>query len=519
VAAPHQLATAAGLRMLHRGGNAIDAMVAVNAALGVLYPHMTGPGGDAFWLIYSASERRVYALNASGRAAAAATRQRYQSFGRTIPPYGVMSALTVPGAVDGWCQAQARFGRLPLRESLAPAIEYARDGFPLAPGVARAAASAWELLRSVPDTAATLLRADGSPPRPLETVRNPRLARTLSLLAEQGAEAFYRGPIALQVGEFMRRHGGVLCEEDFARHRSDWVEPIEVKYRGRRVVNLPPNSQGLAALQILGILDRFDSAELAGDSEYFLDLHVRTAALAYEDRDRYLTDPEFAVVPVEHLLSESHLNGLARAVRERVQPRRRRGAVPGGDTTFSCCVDAEGNAVGVIQSVYYGWGSGVVAGETGLLLHNRGCYFSLDPSHPNRLEPGKRTFHTLAAGLLLGPDGVPELVYGTMGADAQPQIQAAVVTRVLDQHKDVQAAIDAPRWVYSRAWGRGRGGVRLEGRFGAELAQRLRENGHEDVGLLEKWSDLMGHAQAIQVFPDRLEAGADPRADGVAMGY
>ena len=519
VAAPHRLAAAAGLRTLLEGGNAVDAMVACNAALGVVYPHMTGPGGDAFWLIFDAASRRAYALNASGRAGTAATRAVYLEGGASaIPVRGPRAALTVPGAVDGWIQSQRRFGRLPLSRSLAPAIAYARDGYPVSGGQARWTRSHRELLAESPEAAAVFLHADGQPYAAGELFRHPRLAATLEAIAEGGRAAFYEGPIAAAVSSYLRHQGGVLSADDFAAHVSDWEEPIAVEYRGLRAINLPPNSQGFSALQILGMLDTVDVGATAEDPAAYVDLVVRATALAFEDRDRYLTDPRFLHIPLDRLLSRDYLAERASAMATVVE-RGPAGSRPiGGDTTFSCCVDAEGNAAAVIQSLYFEWGSGVVAGETGLLLQNRGTFFSLDPDHHNRLEPGKRTFHTLTAAMLLA-EGKPALVYGAMGGEGQPQTQAALTTRVVDFGLDVQAATDAPRWLYGRTWGEAYRGLRLEGRFGAATVAELERRGHPRVELVADWDELLGHAQAIQVFGDRLEAASDPRSDGAALGY
>lgn len=530
VASPHQLASAAGLEILARGGNAVDAMVATSAALGVVYPHMSGPGGDAFWLIYDGRTGGAHALNASGRAAAGATRERYTRGGRrSIEPRGPLAALTVPGAVDGWWQAHARFGSRPFAECLAPAIRYARDGYPVSRGQARYTAQCRDLLAALPATAAAFLRLDGSPYRAGERMVRPQLAETLQAVAEGGRAAFYEGPIARVVGATLARLGGVLTADDFARHTSEWEEPIAIPYRAHTALNLPPNSQGFAALQILGVLERFDVRGLRDDPAAYIDLLVRATMLAFEDRDRYLADPAFEQTPLGRLLSPDYLSERAEQVRAGcpvhvdfppVSIPGRRGASQGRgeDTTFSCCVDEWGNAVGVIQSIYFEWGSGVVAGDTGVLLQNRGAAFSLDPSHPNRLGAGKRTAHTLTAAMLLDPTGRPALVYGNMGGEGQPQFQTAVATRILDFGLDVQAAVESPRWLYGRTWGEPFRGLRLEARLGEAVADRLRQRGHDRVSLVQPWDDLMGHAQAIQVLPDRLEAAADPRSDGAAMG-
>jgi gamma-glutamyltranspeptidase/glutathione hydrolase len=515
ISTPHELASVAGLGVLARGGTAVDAMVASNAALGVVYPHMTGVGGDAFWLIHDAAAGRQYALNATGRAGAAATRDAYAGTVE-IEPRGTRAALTVPGAVDGWVQAHGRFGRMSFADCLRPAIDQARDGFPVAQSLARCSAGWRDLLAATPTTAETYLRADRAPYRHGEVMHLPALADTLEAIAASGREAFYDGTIAAEIASYLARHGGLLTAEDFAAHRSDWVEPVRVGYRERTVLAPPPNSQGFAGLQILGMLEHVDVAALAGDAAGYIEAVVRATALAFEDRDRHLSDPQFADIPIERLLDEQYLAERAALLRNPVV-----GAVAApravGDTTFSCAVDANGNAAAVIQSLYQEWGSGVVAGDTGVLLQNRGCFFSLDPTHHNRLEPGKRTAHTLSAAMLVGESGL-ELVYGAMGGEGQPQTQATIATRIIDHGRTVQQAIDDPRWLLGRTWGDAHRGLRLEARFGADVAGALSARGVENVSLVEDYSEIMGHAQAIQVLPDHLEASADPRSDGAALG-
>lgn len=455
-------------------------------------------------------------LNASGRAARAATRDRYT--GAAIDFRGFGAALTAPGAVDGWIRAHQRFGRLPLKTCLQPAIAYARHGFPVSGSLARFSADCVELLRAVATTAATYLKKDGSPYRRGETMRNPRLADTLEAIAAYGREGFYGGRVARDIGGYLARHGGVLKTQDLEEHRSEWVTPATVRYRGRTAVAPPANSQGFAGLQILGILDHFDVAAVSDDPVAYIDAMVRATAVAFQDRDRYLTDPEHAEVAVQDLLDESYLASRAEVLNAALPavPVARPAAT--GDTTFSCAVDSYGNAAAVTQSIYAEWGSGVVAGDTGVLMQNRGSFFSLDPQHDNRLERGKRTAHTLTAGMLLGAGGL-ELVYGTMGGEGQPQTSAIVATRVIDHELSVQAAIDEPRWLLGRTWGEEHRGLRLEGRFGQQAADTLSARGHENVTLVDDYSQIMGHAQAIQVFRDRLEAAADPRSDGAALGF
>jgi gamma-glutamyltranspeptidase/glutathione hydrolase len=375
------------------------------------------------------------------------------------------------------------------------------------------------MLAAWPTTAAAFLKDDGSAYRVGETLRLPALAATLAEVAEGGRGAFYEGPIARRIATYLTAHGGVLTGDDLAAHRSDWVDPLRGSYRGLTVLTPPPNSQGFATLEILGILEHFDVAALAAEPARYVDLVVRATRAAFGDRDRYLTDPAFSPVPLDRLLGAEHLAELSRSLwrSAAIPPSRSPGLA--GDTTFSCAVDCDGNVAAVIQSLYFEWGSGVVAGDTGILLQNRGTSFSLDPSHPNRLEPGKRTFHTLTAALLLGKEGNPRLVLGTMGGEGQPQTQAAVVTRMIDHDMPVQMAIDAPRWLYGRTWGVEQHGLRLERGFGEAIIGELEVLGHQAVGVVEEFSDLMGHAQAICILPERLEAASDPRADGVAVGY
>ena len=519
VAAPHHTAAQAGLRMLQQGGSAVDAAIAANAVLGVGSPHRAGPGGDLFCLLWDAGAERLEALNASGRAARAATIDAYRERGlEQIPIRGPLAVVTVPGAVDGWGQLHRRLGRLPFADLFGPAIELAEAGFPIPESLAAWSVTAASLLEQDPTTRLTF-RPGSRPLRMGEPLALPTLARTLRAIAEGGTDVFYRGPIADRVADYLAARGGLLRADDFAGHRSDWVAPISVRYRGYRAYQLPPNTQGFAALEMLAILDGLDVSALGDLSAAYVHTLAEAARLAFADRDRYLTDPDFEEIPLARLLSPEHAADL----RGRIDPDRRSAApepvAAGGDTCDLCAVDRDGNAVSLIQSVFFDFGSGVVAGETGLLLQNRGSYFSLDPAHPNRLEPGKRTSHTIIPAMLFA-DGRPALVYGTMGGEGQPQTQAAVVTRMVDFGYDVQRAIEAPRWLYGRTWGAETTALSVEESFPPETAARLAELGH-DVRTVPSWSDTMGHAQAIWIDRERgtFWAGADPRSDGAAAGW
>ncbi|MDP8923563.1 MAG: gamma-glutamyltransferase [Chloroflexota bacterium] len=519
VAAPHHAASQVGLRMLERGGSAADAAIAANAVLAVVYPHMAGVGGDLFCLLWDAGSRRLDGLNASGRAASAATIAWYRERGHAaIPIRGLLAAVTVPGVVDGWWQLHQRLGRLPFGALFEPAIALAEGGFAVPESLADWSGRAAAVLDADPTTRATF-RPFGRPLRMGERLAMPNLGATLRRVAAGGPDAFYRGPVAEQVCAYVDERGGVLRPEDFAAHRSTWITPIWATYRGYTAYQMPPNTQGVTALEILRVLDGLDVAAMGDGSVAYVHTLAETARLVFEDRDRHVTDPEFADVPVARLLSDDHIAGL----RARLDPTRRPPAPAtvstGGDTCYLCAVDGDGNAVSLIQSVYFDFGSGVVAGESGVILQNRGAHFSLDPAHPNRLEPGKRTFHTLIPAMLFAGDE-PVLVYGTMGGEGQPQTQAAVVTRVVDFGYDVQRAVEAPRWLFGRTWGAPTVALTLEESLAVDTAQPLSSLGH-DVRVVPDRSDALGHAQAIRI--DREQgvywAAADPRSDGAAAGW
>jgi gamma-glutamyltranspeptidase/glutathione hydrolase len=522
VATPHALASRAGLAILERGGNAVDAAIAAGAAIAVVYPHMNGIGGDSFWLIYDARSRALRALNAAGRSAAAADLDTYRArFGTAIPVRGGAAALTVPGVVSGWWAAHA-LSRDSLGSPFAwgalleAAIVHAREGFPPSPGQRRETADAPDLFG---DEAPGDLRSGLWRIFHPDLLRRDRfvqadLAATLDEIARGGGDAFYRGALARRIAHGARDAGSPLTADDLARHRPEWVEPLRVPYRGGEAASLPPPTQGFAVLAILSLLEGFDVGSL--DEADYVHVVVEATKLAFADRDRYLADPTVAPVPVARCLDPARLAERRRRI-------SRRAAMPAtgpaatGDTIAIVTADGEGNAVALIQSLYWEFGSGVVAGDTGVLLQNRGAFFSLDPAHVNRLAPRKQTAHTLIPSMYL-VDGRPRLVYGTMGGEGQPQTQAALVTRVVDRGLDPQAAVEAPRWLFGRTWGEATRSLRLEDRFGDEVRSVLRERGHE-VEIVDGWSDLMGHAQLIRIDPGGLAGASDPRADGAALGF
>lgn len=519
VAAGHPLPAFAGLRVLQEGGNAVDAMVATNAVLAVTQPNLCGIGGDLFALFYDAKKGEVTYLNGSGRSAAAATIARLHELGhRDMPALGPL-AITVPGCVDAWEQSLARYGTRPLAELLAPAIEYAERGFPISHKLSAAIAAGLTRYAGQPGWAANFA-ADGRAPEPGGIYRQPALAATLRRIAAGGREEYYRGELARRLVAGIRAAGGLLDEDDFARHAAQWLAPLQTAYRGYTVYNTAPNSQGLTTLLALNILRGFDLAGAGFRSPRALHLMIEAARIAYAARDRHITDPDFAAIPVDALLGD----GWAEEARRRIDPDRAMAPaapdahdVSRGDTTYFAVADGAGNLVSCIESNYMGFGSGVVVDGVG--FQNRGAYFSLDPDHVNRLEPRKRTMHTLMASLAFR-DGRPRLVFGSMGGDAQAQINLQGLAHVLDFDRNIQDALEDPRFV----WGQAAGGtptLHLEPRYPDGTIEALRAMGHP-VEVTAPWNPMMGHAQGIIIGPDdppALLGGADPRGDGYAAGW
>jgi len=517
VVCPQALASQAGAQMLREGGNAVDAAIATQAALGVVYPHMTGLGGDAFWLIYDAKTQTLQGLNGSGRAAAAACLDVYTRQGRdAIPQRGPLAAITVPGAVDSWSQAHQRYGCLDWQHLLQPAINLAKSGYPVTGSQAH-----WsrqnQLHFQAHSPAPCPLFPNGDAPTAGQALTNEDLAATLQVLAAEGATAFYRGAIATQMTDYLAGVGGLLTPADFAAHHSDWVTPLETTYRGYRVAELPPNSQGFALLQMLNLIEPFDLKALGHGSADYYHLMVEATKLAYRDRDRWLTDPAFAEIPIAELISKTYSD--RRRSQIQLNQAGQYPATPiGGDTVYTAVTDQAGNAVSIIQSIFFDFGSAVVAPKTGFVLHNRGCFFSLNPDHINCLAPHKRTFHTLMPALVRYPNGQPYLVLGTMGGEGQPQTQLALITRLLDFGFDPQSAINEPRWLWGRTWGDTETGLTLEGRIPLAVRESLRDRGHP-IKKAPDWTAKMGHAHVIRCHwsPRGYEGGCDPRSDGAAI--
>jgi gamma-glutamyltranspeptidase len=537
VVAPHHLATAAGLHILRSGGSAVDAAIATNAVLAVVMPSGCGIGGDAFWLVWDATAAKQVALNGSGRAPAGVDAAALRAMGMSeLPRMGALS-ITVPGAVRSWGDAHARYGRLAREAILAPAVDMARAGFPAWDGFIAAVERTAPLVRATlgPDAGFfDVYRPHARPWRPGERVRLPALAATLETLAREGFDAFYDGDLGGRQGAGLAAVGSAITARDLGAHVSTWETPIAIDYRGTRVTTHPPNSSGIVALELLGILARL---EPPGPSAFGPDgvtdarwIHagIEAAKLAMADRDAFLTDPTFREIPVDRLLDPGYHDELAR----RIDPDR--AAHPpaatnpsGGGTIFLAAVDADGNAVSLIQSNYLGFGSGVVDPATGIHYQDRGSYFSLDPAHPNVLEPGKRTLHTLLPGMLFrdcgdGRGHQPWIVAGSMGGDAQPQIHAQFVSAVVDGGVDVRTAVAAPRWfVEPRGHFAPPTDVHLEPRHASAIAEALAGLGH-DLAATAPFDPNLGHGHAIELVDGgpaaadgSLAAATDPRSAGL----
>ena len=511
VATSQPLASAAGLRVLREGGNAVDAAVAAAAVLNVVEPMMCGIGGDLFALYYEAATGGLHGLNATGRAGSRASADELRGRGLERMPGSGPLVVTVPGALDGWEELVSRFGTRPLGDLLAPAIAYAEDGFPVSEIIAAQWKSAEAKLRRHPAAAANYLVDGERAPRHGEVFRSPDLARTFRRIAEEGPEVFYRGEIADAIHDFLEAEGGFVTREDLAAHDSEWVEPISTTFRGVEVFQVPPNSQGFVALEMLNLLEGFDLAALGHNSAAYLHHLIEAKKLAFADRDAYLADPEHMRAPLETLLSkeyaEARRGGISgdRAARE-VAP----GLTDDGDTIYLTVVDRDRNAVSLIYSLFGSFGSGLVVPGTGIALQNRGTGYSLEPGHPNELAPGKRALHTNMPGMAFR-DGRPWITYGVMGGDMQPQGHTQVLLNRIEFGMHVQKAGEMPRFRH------GSDGVGLESGIGSDTRQALIRMGH---GVKTRFGAYGGY-QAIEIDWENgvLLGGSDPRKDGAAIGY
>ncbi len=523
IATSQPLASAAGLRVLQQGGNAIDAAVTAAAVLSVVEPTMNGVGGDLFAIVYDAKTKTVRGLNASGRAPAAATIDEFRRRKLDDIPYRGVLSLSVPGVVDGWHELLSKHGTLTLARALEPAIGYARDGFAVSEIIAHQWKAQEKTLAQDPAAAATFLPG-GHAPATGDVFRNPNLAKTLDTIARGGRDAFYKGPIAEAIGADIKKRNGLLALSDLASQRADWLAPISTTYRGYQVLELPPNTQGIVALEMLNILEGFNVKALGHNSAAYLHLLVEAKRIAFADRAAWLGD--LSSVPpaaIEKMLSKDYAserrreidpNRAAKDYSALTLPASTPGRVPPaeakGDTIYLTAADRDGNVVSLIQSIYEAFGSGIVAGDTGIALHNRGSLFSLQPGHPNALAPGKRPFHTLVPAMVM-KDNRPWLSFGVMGGDMQPQGHVQVLLNLIDFGMNVQEAGEAARFRHSGA------GLALESLISAEARAGLESRGHR----LITGFDMFGGFQGILIDPRTgvLLGGSDPRKDGQAVGY
>jgi gamma-glutamyltranspeptidase / glutathione hydrolase len=516
VASSQPLAVEAGVGMLKKGGNAIDAAIATALTLGVVEPVSTGIGGDAFLLYQAAADGRIYGVNGSGRCPRGLTLEEVQRRGIKGVPHIGLASVTVPGAIDAFVEVQRRHGKLTFAEVLEPAIYYASEGFPVSEIIATQWQGAVPLLSRFPSSARTYL-TDGKAPQAGEVHRQPNLARTLKLLAAEGRDAFYEGDIARQIVQFSQENDGFFALEDFRHHTTEWVEPISIDYRGYTILELPPNGQGITALIALNILEGFDLADMEYGSAPYYHVLIEATKQAFADRNRYVADPTFAHLPIAGLLSKEYAKTRRQEIaRDRAGDYQAGCPLPFGNTVYVSCVDREGNVVSLINSIFAAFGSGVVAGDTGICLQNRGAGFVDDPQHPNALAPGKRPLHTIIPAMIL-KDNRPWVCFGVMGGDVQPQGHTQVAINLIDFQMNVQEAIEAPRY-------RVMGGklVALERTISHEVRHALEAMGHEllPYGQMPPGTPY-GGGQAIMIDYERgvLQGGSDHRKDGCAIGY
>jgi gamma-glutamyltranspeptidase/glutathione hydrolase len=527
VATSQPLAAQAGLRMMLAGGNAVDAALATAIALTVVEPTSNGLGSDAFAIVWDGE--KLHGLNASGRSPAAWTPGHFAKY-RAMPVRG-WDTVTVPGAVSAWVTLSAKFGKLPFAKLFEPAIDYARNGFPVSPVVAAGWAASEKVFADADDWKRDF-RLGGRAPSAGETWRFEAQARSLERIAETQGEAFYRGDLARKVAAHAKATGGVMTADDLAEHKCDWVEPISVDYRGLTVHEIPPNGQGVAALMALGILERIPLAEFPVDSADSLHLQIEAMKLAFADAHRYVADPEAMELAPGALLDADYLAKRARLIDVKRAKRPRFGVPREGGTVYLCAADASGMMVSFIQSNYNGFGSGIVVPGTGISLQNRGLGFVLTEGHPNRVGPRKRPYHTIIPAFVtrekgvrpllpLGPEGAAHkrgltpfslMAFGVMGGPMQPQGHVQMMVRVADYRQNPQAAADAPRWRVTSGLE-----VVLEDGFDRRVVSALRRRGHAVV--VSPPCPLSGGAQLIWKLADGYLAASDPRKDGQAVGY
>ncbi|MEE4114711.1 MAG: gamma-glutamyltransferase [Marinilabiliaceae bacterium] len=516
------LATQVALDILKKGGNAIDAAIAANAVLGLVEPVSNGIGGDLFAIIWSAEKQKLFGLNASGRSPRSLKLEYFTSKGfEKIPAYGPLP-VSVPGCVDGWYEMHDMFGLMPMEEVLEPAISYARNGFPVSEVIAYYLKAGTDNLKRYPNVADVFMPG-GKAPEKGEIFRNPALASTLEKIATGGRDEFYKGSIAKIISDFMKEQGGFLSYDDLARHHSEWVEPVSTNYRGYDVWELPPNGQGIAALQILNILEAYNIKKMGFGSAEYIHHFIEAKKLAFEDRAKYYADPSFYEVPVETLLSKEYAATRRKLIKpDRASRSYKAGNIEQGNTIYMTVADRDGNMVSLIQSNYRGMGSGMCPPGLGFILQDRGELFTLEEGHANVYAPGKRPFHTIIPSFIT-KDGKPWVSFGVMGGAMQPQGHAQIVINLVDFGMNLQEAGDAPRMRHvgsSQPTGElmtDGGTVNLESGIRWEVIQKLLRMGHKI-----QW-DLGGYGGYQAIMKDHEKGvyfgASEARKDGQAAGY
>jgi gamma-glutamyltranspeptidase/glutathione hydrolase len=523
VASSQPLATQIGLEILKKGGSAVDAAIAVNAALGLMEPTGSGVGGDLFAIVYEAKTGKLYGLNASGRSPKALTLEYFKGKGlKAIPPFGPLP-VSVPGCVDGWFELNKRFGKLSMEELLAPTIKYAENGFPVTELVAYyMGISVARMGNKFPNVLETYTMDGKNAPKKGDIFKNPMLANTYRKLAKGGRDAFYTGETAHTIADFIKSQGGFLSYDDLATHHSEWVEPVSTNYRGYDVWELPPNGQGIAALEMLNILEGYNFSEIPYGSSKHIHLFTEAKQLAFEDRAKYYADMQFAKVPVQQLISKKYADKRRELIDENKAGVYKAGDPMEGGTIYLTTADSEGNMVSLIQSNYRGMGSGMVPPGLGFMLQDRGELFSLNPDHTNVFEPGKRPFHTIIP-CFITKNSVPYVSFGVMGGDFQPMGHVQIVMNLVDFGMNLQEAGDAPR--LNHAGGSDptgtsapeRGEIQLESGFEYQVIRELMQMGHK-VGFT--FGDYGGYQAIMYDALRKIYFGAsESRKDGQAAGY
>jgi len=520
VATSHPLATQIGIDVLKKGGTAIDAAIAANIALGLMEPTGSGIGGDLFAIVWDAKEQKLFGLNASGPAPQSISLDYFkQQKLAKIPPFGPLP-VTVPGAVDGWVKLHEKFGNQSFASLFEPTIDYARKGHPVTETIAYYLDRSKEIFKQYPNFSDVWMK-DGETTGKGDIFKNPQLANTLEIIAEKGRAGFYEGEVAKTIADFIQAQGGFLTYEDLANFNSEWVEPVSTNYRGYDVWELPPNGQGMVALQILNILENFDVKKMGLFSSDYVHLFTEAKKLAFADRAKHYADPNFSKIPIEQLVSKSYAKERAALIDLAKAAQVDESGIPnGGDTIYLTAADQFGNMISLIQSNYRGMGSGMVPPGLGFMLQDRGELFSLEEGHANVIEGGKRPFHTIIPAFVT-KDDKPYLSFGVMGGATQPQAHAQIIINLIDFGYNLQEAGDAPRLVHS---GSSQptdeimldgGSLSLEKGFGIAIEEALKEKGHK----LQYQKGIFGGYQAILIKDGVYFGASESRKDGQASGY